>query len=188
MKIIEEKLSNGNTLTYRVETSGTAYEIKRVLGGGTVEEFPQVTDSLIQVLEQCRQYKNRVRLWYGDTKTGRSWNNEYGITGTIGRSCGDIKIPILVNNKRSHGGDAILTSCLIRIDDIISHRTLWRVDNFHVEKMRIELPSPELREDGYVAAVMMEEDSGAVENVANFKKEKSAKRWIQFMNGERYSK
>lgn len=188
MKIIEEKLSNGNTLTYRVEDSGTAYEIKRVLRDGTVKEFPQVTDSLIQVLEQCRQYKNRIRLWYGDIKTGRSWNEEYNIIGTIGRSSGSIKIPLLINNRRSHGGMAILTSCLIRIDDIISHRTLWKVDNFHVEKMRIELPSPELREDGYVASVMMEKDSGAVENVSNFKNEDSAKRWVQFMNGERYSK
>lgn len=188
MKIIEEKLSNGNTLTYRVEASGTAYEIKRVLSGGTVEEFLQVTDSLIQVLEQCRQYKNRVRLWYGDIKTGRSWNEEFDVTGTIGRSSGNIKIPILVNNKRSYGGGAILTSCLIRIDDITAHRTLWKVDNFHVEKMKIALPSLELREDGYVASVMMKKDSGTIENVANFKKEDSAKRWIQFMNGERYSK
>ncbi len=188
MKIIEETFSNGDTFTYRVEDSGAAYEIKRVLHDGTVEEFPQVNDSLIQVLEQCRNYKNRVRIWYGDIKTGRSWNEEYDVTGTIGRSSGNIQIPLLINNRRSFGGGALLTACLIRIDDITSHRTLWKVDNFHVEKMRIELPSPELREDGYVASVMMEKDSGAIENVANFKNEDSAKRWIQFMNGERYSK
>ena len=188
MKIIKEKLSNGNTLTYRVEASGTAYEIKSILHDGTVEEFPQVTDSLIQVLEQCRQYKNRVRIWYGDIKTGRSWNDEYDVTGTIGRSSGNIQIPLLINNRRSFGGEALLTARLIRIDDITSHRTLWKVDNFHVEKMSIVLPSPELREAGYVASVMVEKDSGAVENVANFKNEDSAKRWVQFMNGERYSK
>lgn len=187
MKIIEEKLSNGNTFTYRVEASGTAYEIKRVLSDGTVEEFPQVNDSLIQVLEQCRQNKNRARLWYGDIKTGRSWNEEFDVIGTIGRSGGNINIPILVNNKRSCGGGAIPTSRLIRIDDIAAHRTLWKIDNFHVEKMEIDHSIVPVNKQ-YPYAVMQHKDDGTITNVANFKNEDSAKRWIQFMNGERYSK
>lgn len=188
MKIVEEKFGNGTTLVYRVIDSGTAYEIKRVSQNGMTEEFKHVDDALISVLEQCIASGERVRIWYGDINTGRAWNEEYDVTGTICRSCGNIKIPLLVRCSRSYGGGALLTSCLIRVDKVATHRTLWKVDNFHVEKMSIDIPSPELREDGYVASVMQTEDSGAIKNIANFKSEEKAKRWIQFMNGERYGK
>lgn len=141
-------------------------------------------EKLWQVLSSLVQSGRRVRIWYGDTETGRSWNEEYAVTGTIGRSTGEINIPLLINNSRSYGGGALLDDCIIRIDDIKQKRTLYKHENFHVEKL--ELKTEEGSE--YPYQVMQHKDSGEIQNVANFKDNKRALRWIDFMNGYRYCK
>ncbi len=75
-------------------------------------------------------------------------------------------------------------SSVIRIDDIEDKRTLWKLSNFHVEKMTIE--SRESKD--YPFAVMQTQDNGAISNIANFKTEIQAQKWIDFMEGKRYSK
>ena len=66
--------------------------------------------------ELCQAYrgKYRIRFWYGDNK--KSWNDENDTIGTIGRSTGKIKIPLLIKSSRSYGGGAILDQCIVRID------------------------------------------------------------------------
>tara|TARA_R100001440_G_scaffold23141_3_gene37663 strand:+ start:2040 stop:2369 length:330 start_codon:yes stop_codon:yes gene_type:complete len=83
-------------------------------------------DEVIRILEHCRMNNIRVVLDYGDTKTGKSWNERYGITGKVGRSSGQIKVPILLYNKRSHGGGAMLTHCIIGIKRSKGKDTLYR--------------------------------------------------------------
>ena len=83
-------------------------------------------DEVIRILEHCRMNNIRVVLDYGDTKTGKSWNDRYGITGRVGRSSGQIKVPILLHNKRSHGGGEILTHCIIGIKRSKGKDTLYR--------------------------------------------------------------
>lgn len=126
----------------------------------------------------------RIRIWYGDTETGRSWNDEYDIIGTIGRSNGAIKIPILLNNSRSRRGTGLLDFNIIRIDDIKAKRTIYKLKNFHVEEMKIETVAG----TEYPYRVMQYKDSKEVQNVANFKDKNAALRWIDFMNGKRYRK
>ena len=89
--------------------NGTAYH---------VETPPDV----IRILENARisddinpDPKNRVRVHYGDIKTGQCWNEEWDIDGYIGRSTGNIQIPLLVHNRRSLGGPGLLDHCIIRI-------------------------------------------------------------------------
>lgn len=94
-------LSNGNKINYRI-FNGTYYH----------EETP---DNLIRVLDYCRQNNIRVTVDYGDTKTKKSWNETYDITGYIGRSTGKIKIPLLVYNSRSFGGSSLLDNCILSI-------------------------------------------------------------------------
>ena len=67
------------------------------------------------ILEKIRLHEHRVRLYYGDTKTGRDWEEVYDVTGTLGRSTGPMKVPILLHNIRSMGGGAILDHCIVRI-------------------------------------------------------------------------
>lgn len=75
----------------------------------------ETSDKVIKILETCRQNGTRIILDYGDVKTGESWGEMYDITGTIGRSTGKIKVPLLIHNKRSIGGGAILDHCIIGI-------------------------------------------------------------------------
>ena len=46
------------------------------------------SEEVIKILERVRNSKERVRIFYGDTETGRDWMEIYNTIGTIGRSCG----------------------------------------------------------------------------------------------------
>ncbi|AFH21294.1 hypothetical protein CR3_gp129 [Cronobacter phage CR3] len=124
---------------------------------------------------------DRVRVWYGNTETGESWLDEYDVTGKIGRSMGEQKIPLLVKNSRSYGGGALLDSSIIRIDSINSRRTLYKHPNFNTGNLVQCAPNSA----DYVEAVARH---GGDELIAQFKKPGQAARWIAFMNGERYAK
>lgn len=183
--VVEEKLSNGNTLYY-VEREGMYFEVGIFLGDkNKLEVFSNVSEELMNIILRAYKYKFRIRVFYGDIHTGRSWNEEYDVMGKIGRTCGNIKIPILLRRKDSYYGGALLLSSVIRIDDIEDKRTLWKLPNFHVEKMTIEKRSVST---DYPFAVMQTQDNGAIRNEANFKTEEKAKKWIDFMEGKRYSK
>lgn len=69
----------------------------------------------------------RVILDYGNRLTGESWNEEFDITGRIGRSTGSIPIPILVHNRNSTGGGALLDGSIISIKSSKGKRPLWKI-------------------------------------------------------------
>lgn len=85
---------------------------KQMNGTSYHEETP---DTLCRLLETLRESNARVRFHWGDTETGRDWGDQYDVAGRIGRSCGPVKIPILVHNSRSMGGTGILDHCIVRI-------------------------------------------------------------------------
>lgn len=87
-------------------------------------------EKLWKVLSSLVHSDRRVRIWYGDTETGRSWNVESEFTGTIGRSTGKIAVPLLIKTSRSYGGGALLDDFIIRIDDIKEKRTIYKADNY----------------------------------------------------------
>lgn len=183
--VVEEKLSNGNTLYY-VEREGMYFEVGIYLGNkNELEVFNNVSEGLMNTILRAYKYKSRVRVFYGDIHTGRSYNEEYYVTGRIGRTCGNIKIPILVHNERSWGGGALLIGSIIRIDDIKDKRTLWKLDNFHVEEMNVcsndslELPWK---------VEIFKEDTKQWQTEACFKTEIQAQKWVDFMKGNRYCK
>jgi len=102
MKHIKYKIVNG--ISYHEETSA----------------------EVIQVLERARTNRTRITLDYGDTKTSKSWNEIHDITGRVGCSTGNIKIPLLVYNSRSFGGGGILDHCIIGIKESNGGRVLYR--------------------------------------------------------------
>lgn len=174
-------LDNGNSFEY-LNCNGTWFKYgKNIQNEGWEYKENEILWDLVSYMVHSGR---RVRIWYGDTETGRSWNEEYNVTGYISRSTGNIKIPILINNSRSYGGESLLDDCIIRIDDIQQKRTLYKHENFHVEKMEVEIES----DSEYPCRVMQHKDSGEVQNVANFKTEKQAHNWVAFMNGDRYCK
>jgi hypothetical protein len=95
---------NGHSTTYKVYPSGTAYHI----------ETPA---RVCEILENARTSNQRIQIYYGDAATGKNWNEENDTRGTIGRSGGSVKVPLLIATSRSHGGGAILDHCIVKIRD-----------------------------------------------------------------------
>ena len=97
----------------------------KVINGTFYHE--KTNDQVIEVLESARQNRTRIILDYGDVKTGKSWGEEYDITGYVGRSTGEIKIPLLVYNARSLGGGGILDHCIIGIYTARGKKQLYKL-------------------------------------------------------------
>jgi hypothetical protein len=135
---------------------------------------------VMEILQAANEYNWRIRVWYGDTKTGRSWNEENDIIGNVGKSNGLHKIPLLIKNKRSSGGDGILDDCIIKIVDIRTNEVLYQNVNFNQSLFKAEEKSDVL---GYSAKVRC--DSMVY---ANCKSIEQAERLAAFMNGKRHSK
>jgi hypothetical protein len=93
--------------------NGTSYDVRTP---------PEV----IRILENCRIGGTRVVLDYGDTETGQSWGEENDITGTISRSTGQNRIPIMIHSARSMGGPGLLDYCIVAIIHSVIGKQLYR--------------------------------------------------------------
>ena len=76
---------------------------------------PETPQEIREILETARRKGTRIRVHYGDTVTGRDWEERYDVAGRVGRSMGPCKVPILLHNRRSMGGGAMLDHCIVRI-------------------------------------------------------------------------
>ena len=120
----------------------------------------RTSDEVIDVLEKARRNHTRLHLSSGYTEyhaanwekaagsllmkeplgakvLGRDWLEENNTCGYIGRSTGSIKIPLLINNKRSIGGPGLLDHCIVRIRTTRGGRVLWQHPNYHHGKITI---------------------------------------------------
>ena len=96
---------------YQVTDTGTWFHI-------------ETPEPVIRLLESMRGTNTRVRLFLGDTETGEAWADAYGVCGTIGRSMGPVKVPLMISSKRSLGGGAILDHCIVGI--LVGKRWAYR--------------------------------------------------------------
>lgn len=87
-------------------------------------------DEVIRILEQYRGTDARLRIFCGDTATGKAWTEEWNIIGTIGRSTGRIKIPLLIAKVNSMGGPGLLEENILAIRPVGSRTWLYRHPNF----------------------------------------------------------
>jgi hypothetical protein len=149
---------------------------------------------VIDALEHARENGHRVRLFTGDTNTGKQWFDEYDVCGTVGRSMGPIKTPLLIANSRSTGGGAILTDCIVRL--LVNGREVYRHPKYKTPVFSIReigpdempptdrcYPKHSLRSMGYTHAADIDG-----KNHANFKSLAKAQRWVEFMQGKRMCK
>lgn len=164
MKIVEEKLNNGNTIQYHQLDNGTCYHVNTPVG-------------VVEELERARLSRKRIRVFYGDPVTGRCWMDEFDTMGTVGRSCGRIKIPLLVKNIRFLGGGAVLTDKIVRIME--GRWILYSHPNFNMPEMRVV----ESHVPGHPHGVDFDNS-----RQANFTTKAQAERYMAFMKGERDSK
>ena len=78
---------------------------------------------LADVLERLRQRKDRVRV-----RIHYSWGDSE--EGYIGRSCGSLKVPLLVHNARSLGGTTISDAHVVKVEYSNKRNggTIWSLD------------------------------------------------------------
>jgi hypothetical protein len=136
--------------------------------------------ALIDVLERARFTRSRVRVFYGNVATGRDYCEEYDTTGYICRSTGTVKIPLLVNNRRSMGGPAILDHCIVKIVDTRTRETLYIHPSYHMPALTTEHIHTTGKNTYNVLA------DGELH--ASFSTLDAAARFIAYMRGERFNK
>ena len=74
-------------------------------------------DEVVQVLERAREQRQRLAVAFkaeSEPKYGR-----------VGRSLGPVKVPLLVHNTRSLGGDELWTDGIVEIRDSATKQVLY---------------------------------------------------------------
>lgn len=140
---------------------------------------------VVEAIENARLNNDSVLFRMGDVETGRDWMDDFDVSGTIGRSTGSIKIPLLIKTHRSMGGMGILDECILRL--FVNKHEVYKHPRYFCPELKIIEPSKELKDQNYVCSVFAY-DGDKVTNVANFKKEKQAERYIKFLKCERFGK
>jgi hypothetical protein len=78
--------------------------------------FDDGTDQkVIEILERARYEGMRLTFTFGDPETGVAWDEKHYVSGYIGRSMGDKKVPLLLATKISISGGVILTKNILQI-------------------------------------------------------------------------
>lgn len=131
----------------------------------------ETPEGVKRALLTAQRYRLRVRIWYGDMETGEAWPDEYHVLGYIGQSMGPRKVPLLIHNRRSFGGPALLDHCIVRVDTT-DGRTLYKHPRFSAGSYMIDSDTVYL--DGRLHA--------------RLESEEAARRYVSFMTGARYSK
>lgn len=163
-KTVTMQYGAGNYITYKV-VNGTAYHMATPM-------------AVVRELEFARLQSRRIRIFYGDAETGEDWCAEYNVIGTIGRSTGIIKVPLLLKKITSYGGGALLDHCIVKITE--NKRVIYQHKNYHIGELTIKDADKDAKEKGYILAVCK---NGKLQ--VNFKTYKDAQNYITFLKGER---
>ncbi len=134
-------------------------------------------EAVIRLLESARSSGVRLRLFLGDRITGKDWREENDVLGTIGRSCGPVKIPLLLRAKHSSGGPGILDHCVVKIMDAQTKRVLYQHPKYHLGDFTIK-PTQEVPD-------LPHQVFQGGENIANFQEAQQAVNYVKFLRGER---
>lgn len=135
---------------------------------------------VIKVLEQARRNGTRLHISNGHTrgdKAGLDWLSSFESHGTVGRSFGgNIRTPLLINNRRSTGGGSISTASVVRIRETPSGRVLYQHPKYtHGELLVSVNPKPQKYRNKTFPYEVHRDGT----NVANFESLDKALRWAK---------
>ena len=86
---------------------------------------PDTHPEVKRQLELAMKGGYRLRIEYGDRETGQAWDDRPN-AGTISRSMGPMKVPLLIRRAGSYGGDSVLDACIVKISETPGGRLLWQ--------------------------------------------------------------
>jgi hypothetical protein len=130
------------------------------------EETP---DKLIEELEAARKTRSKIKIYLGDPKTGKSWNEEHDTTGTIGLSRGhQARYPLLIATSRSTGGGTLMDDRILKLK--VEGRTVYTHPLFKQSKFEIIKAREQENILGYTHSLLID---GTL--YSNHKSERSAK-------------
>ena len=109
---------------YRQTESGTCYHM-------------DTPEDLIIILEGLIGTRTKVKIYLGHASTGECWPEEHDSIGTIGRSTGWVKIPLLVP-ARSYGGPALMDNHVLKIVTYPDRRLVYQHPNFKQHTVEIK--------------------------------------------------
>jgi hypothetical protein len=119
--------------------NGNVIEYKRVNG---IYYHVDTPDAVIRALEQARSGRQRIRIYYGDRTSGRDWLEEHHVQGYIGNSMGPLKVPLLIQSRRSLGGPALLDHCIVRVKGTTGG-VLYQHPTYHTGTLTIRETGPD---------------------------------------------
>jgi len=136
-------------------------------------------DEVVRVLENARLNRTRLHICLGETEgpnLGNDWLEESDVMGYVSRSMGPVKVPLLVANRRSLGGGAILDHAIVRIRESVGGRVLYQHPEYHHGNLEIRLKtSAVVLPDGRSLTVDVLRDQ---ELHASFETVEQARRWV----------
>lgn len=135
-------------------------------------DTPRKLRSLLDMLREARQ---PVRLVYGDTDTGQAWMEENDVVGTIGRSTGTQRVPLLIPLAGdTSGGPALLDHCVLGVQSVPTGEWLYsRAEGVVWPQLSVNC----------CEVSQFNPSTTAYGVVARFPSEPEAQAWAAFMQG-----
>ena len=153
-----------------VDIARTAGDLGTWFRASTPNKVKRIINRLIHTDEV-------VRLFYGDPNTGKMDVTEFEILGTIGRSGGILKVPLLLEEHSSFGGP-IRDDQILRIVRVSDGKVLYTAPRFVLPTFSIF----ERDDKGYPYGVDVDGELHA-----GFSSYAKACAWVAFMAGEIFS-
>jgi hypothetical protein len=118
----------------------------RIIGGTAYHA--DTPYEVVDLLDTYMHNGTRIRIFYGDVKTGKDWMEEHDTMGRIGRSTGELKVPLIINSARSFGGGALLDNRIVRIT--VDKQDVYKHPKYHTGTIDVS-NNPQAQEyDGIV--------------------------------------
>ena len=111
---------------------------------------------VVTVLDRLRASRTRVAIRYGDSD-GKDWGEIHDVEGRISNSMGPLKIPLLIYNRSSMGGGALMDNRILRIVSTDGKTVYYQAKHYQTPVFTIEKPENPTDYKGtpYVEALFM---------------------------------